>query len=680
MRIESENDKPKFAIVTAYFKEDRSFLERCLHSVRQQSLAADHIVIADGFPQDWLDDAGVRHIRLDRRHGDYGNTARGVGALLAIAEDYVGIGFLDADNWLEPNHLSECLAAAVTPSGDPYDYIIAQRNFKRPDETTLAVNDEPDHVDTNCFFFLPGAFYAIPRFAGIPRELSSLGDRIFYKELSAQPLRANVLKRKTVNYHCLWESLYRAANEVPPPDAKPNIDHQPLVAWLTGLSPAHRNAVGRRLPPNLANQYATTGPQPSPAGCQATRQSLTQPREYLTDDQTESARSTFRPVKSAGSPPPELSSWVLPEGSPVVRVPLRPVEFRQPSYLEEFDAHTLFYDVFQSPTGRQIVLLGPSGHGNLGPILAKLNYAPVGSAEDLLGKVLLKDRNMQVWLECHEQIDRLTVGNTLFGKKELKVQPNHSSRFADRRVLLTKSKNNDLEWISDWVKFYRKAHGITGVLFYDNASTAYSIGAIENAIRSAASDIEVEVVSWPFKFGPDGGPAHLWDSDYCEYGILEHARHRYLSKARSVLHVDIDEFVISPKGESVFAFTERGERGYTMLTGRWIANIPELPSGQKPRHWHYQFSDTEASLCPHKWCVVPSRCERWQQWKTHEIAGFGFTPVPSEKFMFRHFRAISANRERRRPEAYNAERHQIDSALVTNIQNVFGGLSQQAAE
>jgi Glycosyl transferase family 2 len=681
MRNVSENDRPKFAIVTAYYKEDRSFLERCLRSVRQQSLAADHIVVADGFPQNWLDEAGVRHIRLDRRHGDYGNTARGVGALLAIAEDYVGIGFLDADNWLEPNHISECLAAAVTPSGEPYDYIIAQRNFKRPDETTLAVDDEPDHVDTNCFFFLPGAFYAIPRFAGIPRELSSLGDRIFYKELSAQPLRANVLKKKTVNYHCLWESLYRTANEAPPPDAKPNIDHQPLIAWLNGLSPAHRNAVARRLPASIANQQPTTAaPQPKPASSQPPHQGFTQPRGHLTDDQTERAPIAFAPVKSARSPQPELSSWVLPQGSPVVREPLRPVEFRQPSYLQEFDAHTLFYDVFRSPTGQQIVLLGPSAQGNLSPFMATLVFAASESGQGLPGKIVRKDRNLQIWLENCELIERLTVGNNVFGSKELKVQPNHSSRFADRRVLLTKSKNNDLDWIFDWVKFYRKAHGITGVLFYDNASTAYSTGAIENAIRSAASDIEVEVVPWPFKFGPNGGPAHQWDSDYCEYAILEHARHRYLTKARSVLHVDIDELVVSPKGESVFAFTERGDLGYTMLTGRWIANVSELSPNEKPRHRHYQFSDIEASLCPLKWCIVPSRCEFWQQWKTHEITGFGFAPVSPEKFSFRHFKAISTRSERSPLEFYDAERHQIDSALVANMQNVFGGFPRQAAE
>lgn len=241
-------EPPHYAIVTAYYKEERSLLERCLESVRAQTVVADHILIADGVPQEWLEGQAVRHIKLDRSHGDYGNTARGVGALLAVAEDYDGIGFLDADNWLEPSHIAECLAAAATVSGEGCDYVIAQRNMRRPDGTTIAVPDEPitEHVDTNCFFFLPGAFHMIQRFATIPRALSIIGDRLFYKELSMQPLRNAVVATKTVNYHCMWASIYEAIAETPPEGAKPNVDQAPLLEWLKQLSPNERRLVSRR--------------------------------------------------------------------------------------------------------------------------------------------------------------------------------------------------------------------------------------------------------------------------------------------------------------------------------------------------------------------------------------------------------------------------------------------------
>ena len=102
----------RYCVVTPYYKEERALLERCFGSVRRQVPNVDHIVVADGHPQDWIDALPVRHIKLDRAHGDYGNAARGLGALMAIAEGYDGIAFLDADNWYDDDHLASCLAAA----------------------------------------------------------------------------------------------------------------------------------------------------------------------------------------------------------------------------------------------------------------------------------------------------------------------------------------------------------------------------------------------------------------------------------------------------------------------------------------------------------------------------------------------------------------------------------------
>jgi len=70
---------PRVAVITPYYKEDRLVLERCLRSVRKQTVAVDHFLVSDGFPQDWLDHEEVRHFRLGKSHGDYGNTPRGIG-------------------------------------------------------------------------------------------------------------------------------------------------------------------------------------------------------------------------------------------------------------------------------------------------------------------------------------------------------------------------------------------------------------------------------------------------------------------------------------------------------------------------------------------------------------------------------------------------------------------------
>jgi glycosyltransferase involved in cell wall biosynthesis len=225
-------DRARYAIVTPYYKEDRSLLERCIQSVRQQSMATDHILVADGHPQDWIDGAAVRHIRLDRNHADYGNTPRTVGALLAVSAGYEGIGLLDADNWIEPHHVASCIEASQRSA--TCDYVIARRNLCRPDGSVININDPPvgNFVDTNCFFLLPGSYHVIPYFSLMPNELSPICDRVFYAALKARKLNAEIVPEKTVNYHCLWSFVYSLAGETPPPSAKGGVDYKRIQRWF----------------------------------------------------------------------------------------------------------------------------------------------------------------------------------------------------------------------------------------------------------------------------------------------------------------------------------------------------------------------------------------------------------------------------------------------------------------
>jgi hypothetical protein len=234
----------RYAIITPYYKEDRSLIERCIDSVRRQSVPTEHLVVADGHPQTWIDGAGVRHLKLDRSHGDFGNTPRGIGALIAISEGYNGIGLLDADNWLEDDHVEACLAAARTTTA-PCDYVIALRTFRRPDATIMPIREEQGHVDTNCYFFLRGAFCAIPHWAMMPKDLAPIGDRYFLAMMRSRSFIHARMSRPTVNYLCGWESLYRAIGEAPPPETKPNIDATKVEHWLRSLDRRELEIAGR---------------------------------------------------------------------------------------------------------------------------------------------------------------------------------------------------------------------------------------------------------------------------------------------------------------------------------------------------------------------------------------------------------------------------------------------------
>ena len=228
----------RVAIITPYFQEPREWLERCLASVRRQTVACEHFVVADGHPQAWLDGAGVRHVRLDRGHDDYGNTPRAIGGQLAVSEGFDAVAFLDADNWFDPQHVATCLEAALRTHAD---VITARRRWVRADGSympiTMGEDDDGSHVDTNCFFLMFGAFHTIPRWLLMPKPMTIWSDRFYLASLREEGLREAATERATVNYLCTWAAIFRSLGETPPPYAKEGLPHERLAGWISKLRP-----------------------------------------------------------------------------------------------------------------------------------------------------------------------------------------------------------------------------------------------------------------------------------------------------------------------------------------------------------------------------------------------------------------------------------------------------------
>ena len=133
----------KVAVITPYYQEPRAWLERCLASVRAQTHDCEHIVVADGYPQDWIDGLpGVRHLKLDRPHGDYGNTPRALGALMAAQEGADAVCFLDGDNWLGEDHVRTCVELAER---EQVDVVTTRRHMVREDGSII-----PLRIDEDC--------------------------------------------------------------------------------------------------------------------------------------------------------------------------------------------------------------------------------------------------------------------------------------------------------------------------------------------------------------------------------------------------------------------------------------------------------------------------------------------------------------------------------------------------
>ena len=241
----------RIAVVTPYHNESREVLERCAASVRAQSVPVDQIFVADGSPHYWLEEGpNVTHIVLRKRTADYGDTPRSIGLVLGVRSGYDILQFLDADNFLTPDHFEETLRHfRDRPPSDYPDLVLARRTMVRPDGAPISVDlpeeDTFQHVDTSCFVFYRTAYRVAIKWSLIPPQLGFMDDRVFFAVLAQRHpnLKFAFNQTRTVRYTCLWEAVYRDAGEAPPPNSK-NLDAHFKAAqqWWRNLD-AHAKEV-----------------------------------------------------------------------------------------------------------------------------------------------------------------------------------------------------------------------------------------------------------------------------------------------------------------------------------------------------------------------------------------------------------------------------------------------------
>ena len=226
----------KIAVVTPYHAEDVAELAACVRSVADQELAPhdeiERVLVADG--GDTL--RGVEAARIARRrapmpkmislpvaHADYGNGARAVGALDAVARGFDAVAFLDADNWYAGDHVASLIAAHRLSGAS---VLSSGRAICRVDGSVLFPHDQESdgvhHVDTNCLMLTRQAFPLLPIWAFIPPELAVVGDRVFWAIVQRSAVDHKHTGKPTINYRTRYAVHYRAKGETPPATAKEN--------------------------------------------------------------------------------------------------------------------------------------------------------------------------------------------------------------------------------------------------------------------------------------------------------------------------------------------------------------------------------------------------------------------------------------------------------------------------
>ena len=190
-------------------------------SVLGQSLACDHILIADGHPQEDIAKWNAQHIVLTNSHADNGNTPRGIGTNRARVKGYDFISYLDADNWFEPGHI-QSLVNLYEQTQAPV--CTSFRNFFALDDSPLNVSELDEeslmHVDTSCYLIHSSAFHLTDLWLKMPKSLGPLCDRVFLSYIKSQKITIKSTAQRTVNFRSQYEFHYLAAKKTTPENVK----------------------------------------------------------------------------------------------------------------------------------------------------------------------------------------------------------------------------------------------------------------------------------------------------------------------------------------------------------------------------------------------------------------------------------------------------------------------------
>lgn len=346
-----------------------------------------------------------------------------------------------------------------------------------------------------------------------------------------------------------------------------------------------------------------------------------------------------------------LSSWVLDFDRDPFRLPPRSPGLRGPDYEDRFDFTTVYSDVFWDEDGRDVILLSPMLYSLEADLEQKFVALPSGEAcaHEVRHAIMLSQTRVPAPAGTQGLAIESAVGRTI-----LAIQPNLKEQFEGRRVITTLSRNNDLQWIQDWARFYTEVHGCDCVLLYDNGSDRYTERDIAEALAEIPGLDRIAVIGWPFPYGAFDvrQPISLGqvDSISCQGMSFEHARRRCLSRARSVLNADIDELAVTDDGRGLFEIAETSSTGFIQFEGLWVENVPSTARRRRARR-HRDFHHVKkgrSEVTELKWAVAPERTGREVQWSIHNI--FGAVPaLEGRAVSLRHFKAINTNWDVDRP-------------------------------
>ncbi len=381
---------------------------------------------------------------------------------------------------------------------------------------------------------------------------------------------------------------------------------------------------------------------------------------------------------------PSHSYLSLNKESELVREARKAILRRKQNFWDEFDAHSLVYDIFWHVNNSQILLICPPPL-NLEPFWREAKFIAHPTNKKLSANFYILRSTMTIALNNAPQ--NTTEIEIIFNKNSYraKVQDNLSDKFANSRLLFTMSKNNPLEWIKEWATYHQLMHNVDAIIFFDNGSTIYKIEDIEKTLASVKGIKNIAIISFPHKYGPhDGGVImyRFW-ANFLQISSFSILFRRFANKAYGILNCDIDELVAPIKDSDIFEVAKNSPDGLCMLNGRWVESTLTHQIGQKiPLHtdFHFVRRDFRAKLNANKWALDMNR--DWLNDLSIHLGVHRLRNVPKKiannapRWRFWHFKGINTNWKESRN--FNGKRSKLTLYEPDELKIMFKKYAEKA--
>lgn len=221
----------KYAVVTPMYRESPEVAIAMMQSVIAQTLPCWHVIVTDGQPRGFdpavfelYEAKGHRLCLLQLPHGtaNSGAAPRALGACWCFSHGIPWVSFLDSDNTLDPNHLSE-IDNALRRQADAEAVVTKRRVFLKREglRTPIEPSEQAGHhFDTNCLTLHTSLSRLLSLWLFWPREFGTGEDRIMSATLRSRRSRIVHLNLETVNYYSEWPIHYKLAGVEVPATAK----------------------------------------------------------------------------------------------------------------------------------------------------------------------------------------------------------------------------------------------------------------------------------------------------------------------------------------------------------------------------------------------------------------------------------------------------------------------------